>query len=97
MILVHKSIHVIEQTRYQLTALDASSGVEKATNPDPLLIPLGSRITYTRKHVCENVTQQIMRDGRLATQNSKAAYLTRRDCTKWRKQLLKFLITYAII
>lgn len=28
-----------------LTALEASSGLENATNPDPLLIPLGSRIT----------------------------------------------------
>jgi len=33
----------------QLTARDASSAVEKATNPDPLLIPLGSHITYSTR------------------------------------------------
>lgn len=31
---------------YLLTALEASSGVENATKPDPLLIPLRSRMTY---------------------------------------------------
>jgi len=30
---------------FVLTAREASSGLENATNPDPLLIPLGSRIT----------------------------------------------------
>lgn len=30
----------------RLTAREASSEVEKATKPEPLLIPLGSRITY---------------------------------------------------
>jgi hypothetical protein len=47
MILVHNRILMNAQKKYQLTALDASSGVENATNPDPLLIPFGSRITFT--------------------------------------------------
>lgn len=39
---------------FTLTARVASSGVEKATNPDPLLIPCGSRIiceSGKKKHV----------------------------------------------
>lgn len=46
-------IHIVQVKYYVkqtptilgLTARDASSGVENATNPEPLLIPLGSRIT----------------------------------------------------
>lgn len=34
----------IATNSFRLTALDASSGVENATNPDPLLTPFGSRI-----------------------------------------------------
>jgi hypothetical protein len=47
MILVYSRAFMKAQKTYQLTALDASSGVENATNPDPLLIPFGSRITFT--------------------------------------------------
>lgn len=35
------------ERKSSLTARAASSGVEKATNPEPLLAPLGSRIICT--------------------------------------------------
>jgi len=41
----HIYITIQRYRKIKLTARDASSGVENATNPEPLLIPLGSRIT----------------------------------------------------
>lgn len=41
-------IYGARHVNFQLTARDASSAVENATNPEPLLIPLGSRMTYVR-------------------------------------------------
>jgi len=35
--------------KQQLTARDASSAVENATKPDPLVAPLGSRITCKKR------------------------------------------------
>jgi len=36
---------IFNQTKLRLTALLASSGVEKATKPDPLLCPFESTVT----------------------------------------------------
>lgn len=79
-----------------LTALVASSGVENATKPEPLLMPLGSRITYyvlgKGIYLCH---QQNIVQLRLAEKG--ILDLARRNSAIRCKELFEFLVRNAVI